>query len=86
MTELNDVLEPAGEPPVAWPEDPAATGDEPVDAALLRLRGISLVPVTGHSEVYAELHDSLLTALNAEPDSPAHPMASGQDIPESGGA
>jgi hypothetical protein len=45
-----------------------------------------LVPVTGHSEVYAELHESLLAALNAEPDSPARPIAPGQDIPEAGGA
>ena len=86
MTELNDVPEPAGESAVAWPEAPAATGDEPVDAALLRLREISLDPVTGHSEVYAELHDSLLAALNAEPDSPAHAMALGRDIAESGGS
>lgn len=86
MTELNDVPEPAGEPAVAWPEAPAATGDEPVDAALLRLRDVSIAPVTGHSEVYAELHDSLLTALNAEPGSPAHAMAPGQPVPEAGGA
>jgi hypothetical protein len=86
MTELNDVPEPGGESAVAWPEAPAATGDEPVDAALLRLREVSLVPVSGHSDVYAELHESLLAALNAEPDSPARPIAPGQDIPEAGGA
>jgi hypothetical protein len=42
--------------------------------------------VAGHNEVYAELHDSLFAALNAEPHSPDDPMAPGQDMPELGGA
>jgi hypothetical protein len=72
MSELNDHPESAvdldavGPHAAPWPGDAAATGDAAVDSALERLAGISSVPVAEHSGVYAEIHDSLLAALDAE--------------------
>lgn len=82
MSELNDhpqgpVAQGAAEPQSAepqtvephdapWPEDTATTGDAVVDSALERLAGVSAVPVAEHSGLYAEIHDSLLAALDAD--------------------
>jgi hypothetical protein len=37
-----------------------------VDSAVEQLAGISSVPVAEHSGIYAEIHDSLLAALDAD--------------------
>jgi hypothetical protein len=82
MSELNDHPEGAGGPqsaelqsPVSqsvephdapWPDDAAPTGDAAVDSAVEQLAGISAVPVAEHSGIYAEIHDSLLAALDAD--------------------
>lgn len=77
MSELNDHPQGAAEPQSAepesaephaapWPEDTATTGDAAVDSALERLAGVSVVPVAEHSGLYAEIHDSLLAALDAD--------------------
>lgn len=49
-----------------WPDDTAATGDAAVDSTLERLGGVSVAPVAEHSGLYAEIHDSLLAALDAD--------------------
>ncbi|WP_442542880.1 hypothetical protein ACSBOX_13360 [Arthrobacter sp. KN11-1C] len=77
MSELNDHQQGAAEPQSAepqtvephdapWPDDTAATGDAAVDSALERLAGVSAAPVSEHSGLYAEIHDSLLAALDAD--------------------
>lgn len=60
-------LEPQSEPhDPQWPHDTAATGDAAVDSALERLAKVSAEPVAEHSGLYAEIHDSLLAALDAD--------------------
>jgi len=67
MSELNDLPENAVEPHDApWPDAAAPTGDAAVDSTLERLSGIHSVPVAEHSGLYAEIHDSLMAALDAE--------------------
>ncbi|MCZ9883931.1 hypothetical protein [Arthrobacter sp. B2a2-09] len=77
MSELNDHPERAAEldsvelhgvepHDAPWPDDAAPTGDSAVDSTLEPLTGIQSVPVAGHSGIYAEIHDSLLAALDAE--------------------
>jgi hypothetical protein len=70
MSELNDLpesAESAVEPHDApWPADTASTGDATVDSALERLAGMISIPVAEHSGMYAEIHDSLMAALDAE--------------------
>lgn len=67
MSELNHLPESAVEPhDPPWPADAASTGDAAADSALERLSGIHSVPVAEHSGMYAEIHDSLLAALDAE--------------------
>lgn len=67
MSELNDVQDGATEPQAApWPAEAVPTGDEGVDSALAQLQEIPAAPVAEHSNVYAEIHDSLLAALDAE--------------------
>ncbi len=63
-----DGLEPQSVEPhdPQWPDDTAATGDAAVDSALERLAGVSAEPVAEHSGLYAEIHDSLLAALDAD--------------------
>lgn len=97
MTEPKEALEPAasGEPAreaaVPWPELPSAlprvTGpelrDPAVDTLLERLGTLVSTPVSGHSEVYAALHDELLEALNEDVADPTStgPGARGQGEP-----
>ncbi|MET3811150.1 hypothetical protein [Arthrobacter sp. UYEF3] len=76
MTELNpsnhDRPESA-ETMVDWPAnagdsavgDPAAV-DPAVDALLLRLDSLPELPVAGHGDVYARVHDGLAAALNED--------------------
>jgi hypothetical protein len=59
-------LEAAAPHDAPWPEDTAATGDAAVDSALERLAGVSAAPVVEHGGIYAEIHDSLLAALDAD--------------------
>ncbi|MHC6220314.1 hypothetical protein [Arthrobacter sp. MMS24-S77] len=82
MSELNDHPESAVEPDATdldglgprsvephdapWPDDTAASGDAAVDSTLERLADIPSVPVAEHSGMYAEIHDSLMAALDAE--------------------
>lgn len=48
-----------------WPAVPdSTTQDRDVDALLERLGSLPALPVSGHGEVYAGLHDDLLAALN----------------------
>ncbi|MDQ0212853.1 MULTISPECIES: hypothetical protein [Arthrobacter] len=63
-----DGLEPQSVEPhdAPWPDDTVATGDAAVDSALGRLAGVSAAPVAEHSGLYAEIHDSLLAALDAD--------------------
>lgn len=71
MSELNDLpesavelstVEPHGAP---WPDNTAPIGDAAVDSSLERLGEIPSLPVAEHSGMYAEIHDSLLAALDA---------------------
>lgn len=78
MTELNqqpDPDVPAASAP--WPAlptlaatvtgtAPQRTGDRDVDDALEVLAAVPAMPVPEHGVVYAEVHDALLEALNAE--------------------
>ncbi|MCX2748034.1 hypothetical protein OOZ51_09400 [Arthrobacter sp. MI7-26] len=72
MSELNDLTESAvelsgAEPHDApWPDDTAPIGDAAVDSTLERLADIPSLPVAEHSGMYAEIHDSLMAALDAE--------------------
>jgi hypothetical protein len=50
----------------AAPEHAAAVLDPAVNAVLDRLAAVRQMPVSGHGEVYAGLHDALLEALNEE--------------------
>ncbi|AXJ10689.1 hypothetical protein [Arthrobacter sp. PM3] len=52
-------------PQQAHIEDPA------ISAVLDRLDDVRLTPVAGHGDVYAEIHDALLEALNEDVASPA---------------
>lgn len=83
MTELNDFSEAGAELDDAeldgaadWPAGTSRTGDPAVDSVLVRLEEIPGHPVAEHSQVYAGLHDALLEALNADPGSAAHAIAS----------
>ncbi|MFJ5958998.1 hypothetical protein ACIQC5_23905 [Paenarthrobacter sp. NPDC092416] len=55
---------------VQWPEPAGETGDALVDRALGLLDGVQDAPVSGHGDVYSDIHDSLLEALDAEPGLP----------------
>ncbi|MFH5880674.1 hypothetical protein [Arthrobacter sp. NA-172] len=67
MSELNDLTENTVEPHDArWPGRAAPTGDPAVDAALERLAGVPSLPVAEHGGTYAEIHDSLMAALDAD--------------------
>jgi hypothetical protein len=41
-----------------------------VDALLERLGGLAELPVSGHGEIYAALHDDLMEALNEHTPGP----------------
>ncbi|BCW70479.1 hypothetical protein [Arthrobacter sp. NicSoilB8] len=49
------------------PEGAEAPAQDPaVSAVLDRLAAVRLTPVSGHGELYADMHDSLLEALNED--------------------
>ena len=91
MTEPHPDADLEAAPQVAWPELPPAGFDESgsagvhsgnadpdatVQAILGRVRDIPTLPVSEHPAAYAEMHDSLLAALNEDisgPDSSAGP-------------
>lgn len=75
MTELNPETHPASgtepETPgcrIDWPASPAnaAAPDPAVEALLERLDALRGLPVAGHGDVYAGLHEDLLEALNED--------------------
>lgn len=53
-------------PEHAAPEHTAAVLDPAVNAVLDRLGAVRQMPVSGHGEVYAGMHDALLEALNED--------------------
>jgi hypothetical protein len=90
MTEPHPDADLEAAPQVAWPELPPAGFDESgsvahsgnadpdatVQAILGRVRDIPTIPVSEHPAAYAEMHDSLLAALNEDisgPDASAGP-------------
>ncbi|CAH0149083.1 hypothetical protein SRABI26_00664 [Arthrobacter sp. Bi26] len=48
------------------PEQQAHVQDAAVSAVLDRLAAVRQTPVSGHGEVYADMHDALLEALNED--------------------
>ncbi|MFF5259429.1 hypothetical protein ACFY4C_10835 [Actinomadura viridis] len=57
---------------------PEPTGDRRVDDALARLAGLEGVPVSGHVEVFEEVHRRLQELLtSADQDDPGPPAAPG---------
>jgi hypothetical protein len=77
MTELNQPPNPVDHTVVRWPEAPRLQGsgqgstgpgmtDQDVDEALGLLSKLPDLEVAEHGTVYAELHDAMLEALNAE--------------------
>jgi len=91
MTEPHPDADLEAAPQVAWPELPPAGLDESgsarahsgnagpdatVQAILGRVRDVPTLPVSEHPAAYAEMHDSLLAALNEDisgPDASAGP-------------
>lgn len=73
MTEPNQ--EHDHQPGTAFDELPqqAQIQDPAIRAVLDRLADVRLTPVAGHGDVYAEIHDALLEALNE--DVASHPGA-----------
>lgn len=54
---------------ITWPDEPTGADEAPdhtVQAILETVRQIPELPVSGHPAAYAEMHDSLLAALNAD--------------------
>jgi 3-oxoacyl-ACP reductase-like protein len=47
-------------------EQPAAVLDPAVNAVLARLGAVQQMPVSGHGDFYAGMHDALLEALNED--------------------
>lgn len=78
MTELNQPPNPVAHAEARWPQAPrlqaspdqgindSGTTDQDVDEALGLLSKLPDLAVAEHGVVYAELHDALLEALNAE--------------------
>jgi hypothetical protein len=78
MTELNQPPKPGAHAEARWPQAPRLqaspdqgiddpdTTDQDVDKALGLLSQLPDLAVAEHGVVYAELHDALLEALNAE--------------------
>lgn len=67
MTEPNSDARQEAAPQIAWPDLPLGADEAPdhtVQAILERVRQIPELPVSGHPAAYAEMHDSLLAALN----------------------
>lgn len=73
MTEPSNAPVPEADAVVQWPADTTPTGDALVDRALGLLADVAGSPVSGHGELYAGIHDSLLEALDAEPGLPSAP-------------
>jgi hypothetical protein len=77
MTELSTPDESAAaQPSPDWPlaSHPAVT-DHLVQQSLSRLDALPQVPIDEHEAVYAELHDELRAALDADPGRSAVPAA-----------
>jgi hypothetical protein len=56
-------------------DDPIATGDPRVDAALRKLGALESLPVSEHPPIFERVHGQLvevLGELRADPDSQAH--------------
>ncbi|OAE01450.1 hypothetical protein [Arthrobacter sp. OY3WO11] len=72
MTELTEPESAAAQPSPDWPgiRDAGVT-DTVVAQALARLEALPEVPVADHENVYNELHDELLAALNTVPNNSA---------------
>lgn len=78
MTELTQPPNPVAHAEARWPQAPrlqaspdqgindSGTTDQDVDEALGLLSKLPDLAVAEHGVVYAELHDALLEALNAE--------------------
>jgi hypothetical protein len=69
MTEPNSDARQEAAPQIAWPDLPLEADEAPdhtVQAILERVRQIPELPVSGHPAAYAEMHDSLLAALNED--------------------
>lgn len=78
MTELNQLPSPVAHAEARWPTDPRLQAnvdhntsgpgmtDQDVDEALGLLSKLPDLEVAEHGDVYAELHDALLEALNAD--------------------
>jgi hypothetical protein len=61
-------------------DDPVATGDARVDAALGHLGALGSLPVSEHPPIFERVHGQLvevLGELRADPDSLAHGQATG---------
>jgi hypothetical protein len=72
MTELIEPESAAAQPSPDWPGSGDAGVTDPVVAqALARLGTLPQVPVSDHENVYNELHDELLAALNTVPNNSA---------------
>lgn len=72
MTELTDPEPTAAQPSPDWPDIGYAGVTDPVVAqALARLESLTHAPVASHEDMYNELHDELLAALNAVPTNSA---------------
>ena len=82
MTELTEPESPAAQPSTDWPETGNAGVTDPVVAqALTRLDTLPQAPVADHENVYNELHDELLAALNGVPSNSAPTSADPTDGP-----
>ena len=80
MTELTEPESAAAQPSPDWPGISDAGVTDPVVAqALARLEALPQVPVSGHENVYNELHDELLAALNSVPGNSAPTSADPTD-------
>ncbi len=75
MTELNPDTDPATgtdpetpEPGVGWPSFHGGTAarDAAVDVLLERLGALPSTPVSRHGDIYGNLHDDLMDALNED--------------------
>ena len=75
MTELNPETDPATgtdlqtpEAKAGWPSfhGGAAARDAAVDVLLERLGALPSTPVSRHSDIYGNLHDDLMEALNED--------------------
>ena len=69
MTEPNSDARQEAAPQIAWPDLPLGADEAPdraIQAILETVRQVPELPVSGHPAAYAEMHDSLLAALNED--------------------